>query len=354
MNIQIIGDIGQHQVNMIAEALEAGETSISLYINSPGGDLEAGFAIYQLLRSRPLNLSVKVDGCCASAAILPLLAVPVENREATSTSSFLIHSPICYAGDLNLQSAERLTTDLRSANDELCRIYRERTVISDDVMETYMQNQTWFYAELAKQFGFIGKISQMYNKAMPENPSINTKTYIKKMNFIQQIFRKLLNACEVVETVDGQQLEVAGELEVGAVINVNDGVYQLVDGQIITTKGGVVIDVDKPVEEKEEKEEEKEETPVETPVETPETLETPAEPEPVVTEEPETKEEPEPLEIEEPIDEKDEKIAELEAQIEELKKKLEETKNELVNYATRRDMSNSTTESKVDYRKYWK
>jgi len=67
---------------------------VTIFINSPGGDVDAGFAIYDMVRFVSCPVTMVGMGLIASAASLILLAVPAERRVGLPNSSYLIHQPL--------------------------------------------------------------------------------------------------------------------------------------------------------------------------------------------------------------------------------------------------------------------
>ena len=67
---------------------------VYVYIDSPGGDVSAGFAIYDMIRFVSCPVILVGNGLFASASALILLAVPKERRVGFSNSEYLIHQPL--------------------------------------------------------------------------------------------------------------------------------------------------------------------------------------------------------------------------------------------------------------------
>ena len=67
---------------------------VYVYIDSPGGDVSAGFAIYDMIRFVSCPVVLVGNGLIASAAALILLAVPKERRVGFANSEYLIHQPL--------------------------------------------------------------------------------------------------------------------------------------------------------------------------------------------------------------------------------------------------------------------
>ena len=93
---------------------------IRMYIDSPGGDVEAGFAIFDMIRFINAPVTLIGMGLVASAAALILLAVPKERRVALPNSQYLIHQPMSgirgVATDIEIH-AQELAKTIREAED---------------------------------------------------------------------------------------------------------------------------------------------------------------------------------------------------------------------------------------------
>lgn len=227
-----IGDITDITVEEVGYALESGEAL--LVIDSYGGDLFAGFKIYEMIRNSNANISARVEGKCYSAASLVLLGVKPENRTATKLSSFMIHSPLLTLeeGTLNLSESEQLTEDIRTEFNRLLGVYVDRLNATEDEIKELMLSEKTFDANKALELGFISRIDNYLNKMK------------KNTNWLAKMFQKFINEAETVETENGDMIEVSElPLKVGVLADVNDGVYKLKDGTVITVESGTIIDI---------------------------------------------------------------------------------------------------------------
>ncbi len=157
----ISGEINKDTADQFARQIlvldSEGQAPISVYINSPGGDVDAGFAIYDMIRfvSSPVNIIGM--GLVASAAALIYLSVPVERRFALPNSTYLIHQPLSemkgVAIDISIY-ADKIAT-LRKKLDTLIAEATGNTVekVSEDTERDY-----WLTADEAKSYGIVGKI----------------------------------------------------------------------------------------------------------------------------------------------------------------------------------------------------
>lgn len=130
---------------------------VYVYIDSPGGDVSAGFAIYDMIRFVSCPVVLVGNGLIASAAALILLAVPKERRVGFPNSEYLIHQPLSQmegtASDI-LIHAENLTKTKAKIN----KIISEASGKDLDKVKNDTERDCWLNAEEAKEYGLISKI----------------------------------------------------------------------------------------------------------------------------------------------------------------------------------------------------
>lgn len=129
----------------IAAELADTEGDILVRINSPGGDVFDGAAIYNLLRGYSKGaVDVVVDGLAASAA--SVIAMAGRNVTMAHNSLMMIHNPWTFAfGEASemLKSAERLDT----IKDTIIATYQSRSELDKDVISQLMDDETWLDAD---------------------------------------------------------------------------------------------------------------------------------------------------------------------------------------------------------------
>lgn len=130
---------------------------VYVYIDSPGGDVSAGFAIYDMIRFVSCPVVLVGNGLIASAAALILLAVPKERRVGFPNSEYLIHQPLSQmegtASDI-LIHAENLTKTKAKIN----KIISEASGKDLDKVKKDTERDCWLNVEEAKEYGLISKI----------------------------------------------------------------------------------------------------------------------------------------------------------------------------------------------------
>lgn len=138
---------------------------ILLIINSPGGSVDSGFAIWDQIKMITSPMTTLVTGLAASmGSVLSLCAEP-KRRFATPNARIMIHQPAIggvikgQATDLEIQAKEILKT--RQA---LVDLYVEATGRSAESIERAIDRDTWMTAEEAKAFGLLDGIVTSYKE----------------------------------------------------------------------------------------------------------------------------------------------------------------------------------------------
>lgn len=135
------------------------DQDIHFYINSPGGSVTSGFAIYDTMQHIRPDVSTICIGMAASAASLLLVAGAKGKRFALPNSEILIHQPWTEGGmkrqatDIKIHADWMLRTKSR-----LNRIYSELTGQSLKKIDTDMERDYYMTAEEAKEYGLIDAI----------------------------------------------------------------------------------------------------------------------------------------------------------------------------------------------------
>lgn len=141
---------------LVLEADDA-EKPIYMYIDSPGGDVDAGFAIFDTIRFISCPVVLVGMGLIASAATLVLLAVPKEMRVGLPNSRYLIHQPMSgmrgVATDIEIHAKE-----LEKTRAKLNKIIADETGTSIDQVSKDTDRDYWLDAEESVKYGLISKI----------------------------------------------------------------------------------------------------------------------------------------------------------------------------------------------------
>lgn len=141
-------------------------------INSGGGDVFAGHAIYAMLKDHPANVIVKIDGLAASAASVIAMA---GNEIIIPSSSFLmIHNPSASSNG-EAKDFAKMSETLNVIKDGIVNAYVSKTGKDKKTISKMMDDTTWMTGEDAVREGFADKVeTAVTNKA----PVLNGNTLI--------------------------------------------------------------------------------------------------------------------------------------------------------------------------------
>jgi ATP-dependent Clp protease protease subunit len=132
---------------------------ITLMINSPGGSVDAGFAIWDQIKMISAPVTTVVTGLAASMGSILSLCAARGRRLATPNARILIHQPSIHGGlrgqasDLEIHAREILKTRAR-----IVQLYVDATGKDRETIAAAIERDTWLSAEEAKDFGLIDKI----------------------------------------------------------------------------------------------------------------------------------------------------------------------------------------------------
>jgi ATP-dependent Clp protease protease subunit len=130
---------------------------INLFIDSPGGDVDAGYAIFDMIRFIKAPVRILGMGLVASAAALILLAVPKERRLGLPNSHYLIHQPLSgirgVATEIEIHARE-----LEKTRERINKVIAEATGQSLERVQKDTDRDYWMSSEEALAYGLISRI----------------------------------------------------------------------------------------------------------------------------------------------------------------------------------------------------
>ncbi len=160
--IFLLGEVEDHMANLVVAQLlflesENPEKDISLYINSPGGVVTAGLAIYDTMQFIKPDVSTLCIGQAASAAALLLCAGAADKRYCLPNSRVMIHQPLGgYRGqatDIEIHARETL-----AVRERLNNIMAEHTKKTPDQIMKDTERDNFMSAGQAAEYGLIDKV----------------------------------------------------------------------------------------------------------------------------------------------------------------------------------------------------
>jgi len=134
-----------------------GDEPVRIFIDSPGGDADAGYAIFDMIRFIKPPVWTVGMGLVASAAAIIQLAAPKERRLGLPNSHYLIHQPLSgirgVATDIEIHARE-----LEKLRAKINRLIAEETGNPAEQVEKDTDRDYWMSAQEAVKYGLISKV----------------------------------------------------------------------------------------------------------------------------------------------------------------------------------------------------
>jgi len=220
--ILIFDEIGWGGITaqMIARELEfANGDDIEVRVNSPGGDVFEGIAIYNMFNQYSGAVKVVVDGLAASIA--SIIALGGDEVVMNEGSFFMIHNP--WSGAMGEANDFRKQADVLDAiRDQLLGIYKKATNLSEEEIVSMMDEETWLNAEQSIEMGFATSQETFIKVAASLNFSNktryffnNTPTELTQMKKKLEVIHNEVAEAELaeVETEETALEELENEIE---------------------------------------------------------------------------------------------------------------------------------------------
>ncbi|EJZ19753.1 ATP-dependent Clp protease proteolytic subunit [Rhizobium sp. Pop5] len=160
-SIFIYGPINQELAQKVCSQLvalaAASDEDIRIYVNSPGGHVESGDSIHDMIKFIKPKVWMIGTGWVASAGALIYVAAPKERRLCLPNTRFLLHQPSGgtrgMASDIEIQAREII-----KMNERLNKIMAEATGQPLDKIAKDTDRDYWLSAEEAKDYGLVSRI----------------------------------------------------------------------------------------------------------------------------------------------------------------------------------------------------
>jgi len=172
--IFVTGGVEDHMASLITAQLlfleaENPKKEISMYINSPGGVVTSGMAIYDTMQYIRAPVATLCIGQAASMGSLLLTAGEKGMRYALPNARVMVHQP---SGGFQGQASdiERHAQEILDMRSRLNKIYVEHTGQTLRKIEDALERDTFMTAEQAKDFGLIDEVSYKRSEEKDDNP----------------------------------------------------------------------------------------------------------------------------------------------------------------------------------------
>ena len=190
--------------------------NLTVWLNSPGGDVFAASQIYSMLKNHKGKVTVKIDGIAASAA--SVVAMAGDETLIAPTALMMIHDPsTCAMG--NKADMEKAIILLDEVKESIINAYETKSHLSRNKIAKLMSDETWLNAKKAHEMGFVdGILFVEKKKPFPtkeeEEPDEDEKkedaltamTYSKSKN-LSAFLSKVSASAEPVKGTPIDQLE---------------------------------------------------------------------------------------------------------------------------------------------------
>lgn len=147
------------------EELNAGTEDITVWINSPGGNVFAAAEIYTMLRDYPGSVTVKIDAIAASAA--SVIAMAGNKVLMSPVAMLMIHDPSTIAMG-NTKDMEKAIATLNEVKESIINAYAAKSGLSHNRISKLMENETWMNAKKAVELGFADEV--LFEAVEPDEP----------------------------------------------------------------------------------------------------------------------------------------------------------------------------------------
>ena len=156
---------------LFKDELNAGNGNITVWINSPGGDVFAAAQIYNMLRDYKGSVTVKIDGIAASAA--SVIAMAGDKVCVSPVAMMMIHNPATMAMG-EAKDMQKSIAMLNEVKESILNAYEFKTGLTRARLSHMMDDETWFNAKKAVELGFADKIlfdsDEDKKKKKPDEP----------------------------------------------------------------------------------------------------------------------------------------------------------------------------------------
>lgn len=159
----------QTSANYIKSQLDAAGDikNINLYINSYGGSVKEGLAIYNQLKRHPAQKTAYIDGfACSIASVIAMAADKV--IMGPNTLMMIHHASMCAYG--NAEELRKAANDVEIIDGASCSSYLAKAgdKLDEDTLKQLLDNQTWLNAQQCLQYGLADEIVGQEDPAIAE------------------------------------------------------------------------------------------------------------------------------------------------------------------------------------------
>ncbi len=148
----------RHVVNLLTVMERKSESKpVRIFVNSPGGSADSGFAIRDRLIFSPVPITTIANGLVASSAVMVFLSAAKGQHYALPNARFLLHQPSTMArgqaSDIDITAKE--ISKIRLQYNQIVSAHTQKTV---DMIEADAKRDFWLNANEARDYGLVEKV----------------------------------------------------------------------------------------------------------------------------------------------------------------------------------------------------
>ena len=177
------------------EELELSDGDISVWLNSPGGDVFAANQIYNMLKEHKGKVTVKIDGLAASAA--SIISMAGDEILISPVGMIMVHNPaaMVFGEESDFQSGIQMLNEVKES---IINAYEKKTGLGRAKLSNMMNAETWMNAKKAVELGFADEI--LYEDKASELPEAFMFDKMTVTNSFISKFPKAKQQEPVIET----------------------------------------------------------------------------------------------------------------------------------------------------------
>lgn len=205
LDIDIYGDIGgwyyENTIESLSEQIKnmTDVNEINVYINSYGGELSEGLAIYNALKQHKATVNTYVMGfACSSAS---LIFMSGNNRYISKSSMLMIHNAICSCYG-NSDDMRAMAETLDKMNGAIRNVYADNINISIDDLKTLLDKETFLNYEECVNYGFA---TDTFNDENEEKEAFSNSAIDRIINTLHEKFTSELNTSKIVNVNNAEE-----------------------------------------------------------------------------------------------------------------------------------------------------
>lgn len=207
--------------------LEAEEGDVTVWINSPGGNVFAAAEIYTMLKEYAGAVTVRIASIAASAA--SVIAMAGDKVQMSPTAIMMVHDPSTIAMG-NRKDMEKAIETLNEVKESIINAYMAKTGLRHNKVAELMESETWMNARKALDLGFCDEIlyGDKETEDVPDGDNSTQPTVEAQMYSTRQMGLAILNRLNIADKAEPPEPKIGMDGKTG------DGAvpYQILRNQL--------------------------------------------------------------------------------------------------------------------------